>query len=99
MDTTDIATVSVAVTGCMQIIKGFGLSKPWYRLSVLVISAIAVICWGLSKGSLASSTAYSYFSAWIAVSTSSMGIYAINKKIEGATIIRKVKNESSKSTK
>ena len=98
MDTNDIATVSVAVTGLMQIVKGFGLPKAWYRLSVLVISAIALVCWGLSKGSLTSANAYNYFSAWIVVSTSSMGIYAVSKKIEGAVTTKKVNNVSSTST-
>lgn len=74
-----IAVISVAVTGVTQIVKTAGFDKKHNLAIVMVMSLLAIIIWVYSNGGPVTAYLFNYFSSWILVTTSSMGIHSAQK--------------------
>jgi hypothetical protein len=79
MDGGAIIAVSATVVTLVQLVKWSGIPDRLGPLAVLVLSALGVAFWGWSAGTFARATAFAYFAAWIAVSTSAAGVYGFTR--------------------
>lgn len=80
MDGAAIVAVSAAVVALTQLVKWAGLPDKLGPVVVLVLSAVGVLVWGWSKGGTFERTmAFDYFAAWIAIGTSSAGVYGFTR--------------------
>ena len=84
-----VMTVSAAVTALVQLAKWSGLKDKLGPLAVLTLSALGVIFWGYSLGDFERIRAFSYFAGWIAVATSSAGIYGFTRAATSAVTAAK----------
>jgi hypothetical protein len=90
MDGSAIMTVSAAVVGLVEYAKWANLPKKWAPFAVLALSAIGVVLWGWSQGTMERATAFQYFTGWIAVMTSAAGVYGlVRESRETVTSMRK----------
>jgi hypothetical protein len=74
-----IVSVSAAVVALVQLVKWSGLPDKQGPLAVLAISALGVVFWGWSQGSLTRASAFGYFVGWIAVATSAAGVFGFTR--------------------
>lgn len=84
MDGTSIITVSAAVVALTQIIKWSGLPDRLGPLAVLVLALLGVAMWGYSHGPIERTALFDYFAGWIAVATSSAGVFGFTRAAAGA---------------
>lgn len=74
-----IISVSAAVVALTQLLKWAGLDDSKGPLAVLVASLLGVAFWGWSTGDITRASAFGYFAGWIAVMTSSAGVYGFTR--------------------
>jgi hypothetical protein len=79
MDAAAIISVSAAVTALTQYAKWAGISDKLGPLVVMLLSVLGVGLWGWSVGDFERTKAFGYFAGWIAVTTSSAGIFGFTR--------------------
>lgn len=79
MDGAAIVAVSAAVTALTQYAKWAGIPDKLGPLAVMLLSVIGVVLWGWSVGTFERTQAFDYFAGWIAVTTSSAGIFGFTR--------------------
>lgn len=86
MDSQAILAVSAAVVGLTQLIKWMGVPQSFRPALVLVISAFGVALWAYTQPEMITRTElWSYFSGWIAVSTSAAGVFGFTQAATNPT--------------
>lgn len=78
--------VAGAVVALTQLIKWTGLMKDSYGpLAIMVLSLFGVAIWGYSKGpTWERGLLFDYFTGWIAVATSSAGVFGFTRSAPAA---------------
>jgi O-antigen/teichoic acid export membrane protein len=84
MSAQDVITVSAAVVALVQLAKWAGVPDGKGPIVVLVLSLLGVAFWGYSVGNYTRETAFAYFAAWIAVSTSAAGVFGFTRQANTA---------------
>jgi len=75
-----IMTVAAAVVGLTQLVKWAGIPDRMGPLVVMVLSLIGVAVYGVSQEELVTRLQlFDYFAGWIAVSTSSAGVFGFTR--------------------
>jgi hypothetical protein len=74
-----IVSISAAVVALTQLVKWAGLKDNYGPLAVMVLSLIGTIFWSWSVGTFVRTEAFSYFSGWIAVTTSAAGVFGFTR--------------------
>jgi hypothetical protein len=80
----EIVTVSAAVIALVQLVKLAGLPDRLGPVAVLVIAALGVGLWAVSRGSLGWGDVWGLFAGWIAVATSAAGTFGLVRAAPGA---------------
>lgn len=76
MNADAIALVSAAVLLLTQFCKWAGLPSRYAPIAVMLLALLGVVLWALSQPEpFQREQLFSYFAAWIAVSTSAAGVY------------------------
>lgn len=86
MDGQAIMSVSAAVVTLTQLFKWIAVvPDKWGPASVLVLAGLGVALWGFSFDDLYErKDAFDYFAGWIAVATSSAGVFGFTRAASGA---------------
>jgi hypothetical protein len=79
MDAAAIVSVSAAVVSLVQLAKWSGVPDSKGPIAVLALSFLGVAFWGWSVGTFERTQAFAYFAGWIAVATSSAGIFGFTR--------------------
>jgi hypothetical protein len=76
MDATAIVTVGTAVSAAVELFKRAGLLPSKYALAVVVaVALLFVALWAWTSGDFSRATAFGYVTGWIAIATTSVGVY------------------------
>lgn len=86
MDGSAIIAISAAVVALTQLCKWSGIPDKWGPAAVLVLALLGVAFWGYSKGTFIRTNAFDYFTAWIAVATSSAGVFGFTRAAATAVV-------------
>ena len=84
MDSQAIMTVSAATLALVQLLKRAGLPDRLGAVAVLVLAALGVALWAVSRGGMDLHDAWDLFSSWIAVATSAAGTFGLARALPGA---------------
>lgn len=80
MDAQAVITVGAAVMALTQLIKWSPIPTAGYRpvVIVFILSGLGVLLWALSfEPTFDRRWLFNYFSAWVAVATSSAGVFGL----------------------
>lgn len=95
-----ILSISAAVIALVQLIKWAGMPDAYGHYAVLLLAALGVGLYayttnttGFQQGAL-----FSYFTGWIAVATSSAGVYGFTRAVPAVTAWRKTDANSGPPT-
>ena len=90
MDGEAIITVGAAVVALTQLCKWAGLPDRMGPLLVMVLALVGVAVWAVSQEEFVSRTqTFDYFAGWIAVATSSAGVFGFTRAAASAVISAK----------
>jgi hypothetical protein len=91
VEAQDAVTIGAATVALAQLTKWAlgqwrgGRAQGYGPLVVLIVSALGVGLWALSRPALPTRLdLWTYFAAWIAVATSAVGIYGLVRTAAGA---------------
>lgn len=84
MNAEAIVAVSSAVVGLTQLVKWAGLKDSYGPFAVMLLALLGVAFWGWSAADWSRTTAFSYFTGWIAVSMTAAGIFGFTRAGVGA---------------
>ncbi len=84
MDSQAIMTVSAATLALVQLLKRAGLPDRLGAVAVLVLAALGVALWAVSRGGADPHDAWELFAGWIAVATSAAGTFGLARALPGA---------------
>lgn len=79
MDGESIMSISAAVVALTQLAKWAGTRDGYGPAIVLLLSTLGVVMWGYSEGTYERAKTFEYFVGWIAVATSSAGIFGFTR--------------------
>lgn len=80
MDAQAIITISAAVVALTQLVKWGGVPDKYGPLAVLLLAALGVAAWAYSANVIFErSQTFVYFAGWIAVATSSAGVFGFTR--------------------
>ncbi len=79
MDAEAIVSVSAAVVAITQLLKWALIPDRYGPMAVLGLAALGVGLWGWSVGHFERALAFQYFAGWIAVATSSAGVFGFTR--------------------
>lgn len=84
MDSTAVATVTIAVVMLTQLLKWALIPDKWGPVSVLALALLGVAFWGWSTGDVTRASSFGYFTGWILVASSAAGVFGFTRAGAGA---------------